>query len=146
MKVLIVDDHWMIRASLKHAIEKLDATLESLEAGSFKEASDALQNTPDIDLMLIDLVMPGYSDLDGLRSLRANYPDIPIVVISVHEDREHVLQAISQGVIGYIPKSAEGAELLHALTLVLNGGVYFPRDILQGNRSNVINQLLAQSA
>ncbi|GLK69305.1 DNA-binding response regulator [Hansschlegelia plantiphila] len=124
----------MIRASLKHAIEKLQGSFEPLDAASFQEALDLLRENPDIELMFIDLVMPGLSEFEGLRTLRANYSDIPIAVISVHEDREHVLQAISEGVIGYIPKSAEGAELLRALTLVLNGDVYFPRDILQGGR------------
>ncbi len=134
MKVLIADDHWMIRASLKHAIERLQGSFEPVDAASFQEALDILRDNPDIDLMFIDLVMPGLSELEGLRTLRASYPDIPIAVISVHEDRDHVLRAISEGVIGYIPKSAEGAELLRALTLVLNGDVYFPRDILQGGR------------
>jgi DNA-binding NarL/FixJ family response regulator len=134
MKVLIADDHWMIRASLKHAMSSIDSSVETVDAESFQEASERLAQHLDIELMLIDLVMPGLSGLDGLRTLRASYPDIPIAVISVHEDRDHVLQAISEGVIAYIPKSAAGAELVRALSLVLNGGVYFPRDILQGSR------------
>lgn len=133
MKVLIVDDHWMIRSSLKQAFETIDPSLQTLDAASVKAASEMLTLHPDVDLMFIDLVMPGLSDLDALRSLRRQYPDIPIAVISVHEDRDHIMQAISEGAIGYIPKSAEGAELLRALTLVLTGGVYFPRDILQNS-------------
>lgn len=134
MKVLIADDHWMIRSSLKRAIEQLNASLEIIDAASFEEASDLLNKHPDIDLMFIDLVMPGLSEFEGLRSLRANYPDIPIAVVSVHEDRDHIVHAIAEGVIAYIPKSAGGAEFINALTLVLNGGVYFPREILQGGR------------
>ncbi len=141
MKVLIVDDHWMIRSSLKQAFETIDPSLETLDAANAKAASEMLTLHPDVDLMFIDLVMPGLSDLDALRSLRSHYPDIPVAVISVHEDRDHIMQAISEGAIGYIPKSAEGAELLRALALVLNGGVYFPRDILQGGRSNPSSQL-----
>jgi DNA-binding NarL/FixJ family response regulator len=137
MKVLIADDHWMIRASLKHAMSGIDSSVETVDAESFQEASEKLAQHFDIELMLIDLVMPGLPGLDGLRALRASYPDIPIAVISVHEDRDHVLQAISEGVIAYIPKSAAGAELIRALSLVLNGGVYFPRDILQGNRTRM---------
>lgn len=134
MKVLIADDHYMIRASLKHAIGSLDSSLETVDASTFDEAVDALQKHHDIELMFFDLVMPGLSEFNGLRTLRSRYPDIPIAVISVHEDRDYVLRAIEEGVIAYIPKSAEGGELVKALTLVLNGGVYFPRDILQGNR------------
>lgn len=134
MKILIADDHWMIRESLKHAICNLDSSLETVDASTFGEAVDVLNAHADIDLMLFDLVMPGLSEFEGLSILRARYPDIPIAVISVHEDRDHVLRAIEEGVIAYIPKSAGGQELVKALTLVLNGGVYFPRDILQGSR------------
>lgn len=132
MKVLIADDHWMIRASLKHALNSIDPGFRPLEAASFPEALDTLRDNPDTELMLIDLVMPGCSEFNGLRSLRKNYPDIPIAVISVHENKEHVLKSIADGVIGYIPKSTEGAELMNALSRVLKGDVYFPRDILQG--------------
>lgn len=132
MKVLIADDHWMIRASLKHALKTIDASFRPLEAASYPEALDILRANPDTGLMLIDLVMPGSSEFDGLRSLRKSYPDIPVAVISVHENKEHVLQSIADGVIGYIPKSTDGAELLKALSRVLNGDVYFPREILHG--------------
>ena len=134
MKILIADDHWMIRASLKHAISELDSSLETVDASTFDEAMELLSAHHDIDLMLFDLVMPGLSEFEGLSTLRARYPDIPIAVISVHEDRNRVLRAIDEGVIAYIPKSAGGDELVKALKLVVNGGVYFPRDILQGNR------------
>lgn len=134
MKILIADDHWMIRASLKHAISVLDRSLETVDASTFDEAMALLSAHHDIDLMLFDLVMPGLSEFEGLSTLRARYPDIPIAVISVHEDRNRVLRAIEEGVIAYIPKSAGGDELVKALTLVVNGGVYFPRNILQGNR------------
>ncbi|MBB4653356.1 DNA-binding NarL/FixJ family response regulator, partial [Aminobacter niigataensis] len=125
MKILIADDHWMIRASLKHAISNLDSSLETVDASTFDEAMELLNIHHDIELMLFDLVMPGLSEFDGLSTLRARYPDIPIAVISVHEDRNRILRAIEEGVIAYIPKSAGGDELAKALTLVVNGGVYF---------------------
>lgn len=134
MKILIADDHWFIRDSLKHIVKKVRLTLEPLEAGSFDEALDLLRTHSDIELMLIDLVMPGFSEFDGLRLLRASYPDVPVAVISVHDDREYVLRAIAEGVIGYIPKSDGGAEILRALTKIIHGEVYFPRDILHGSR------------
>jgi len=134
MKVLVADDHWMIRSSLKHAIGELYKSCAVLDASSYPEAVQTLAENPDVDLMFVDLVMPGLSEFEGIRRLRAGFPDIPIAVISVHEDREHVLHAIEEGVIAYIPKSAEGSELIRALKIVLNGDVYFPRDILQGGR------------
>nr|WP_309402208.1 response regulator transcription factor [Aminobacter niigataensis]WMD00148.1 response regulator transcription factor [Aminobacter niigataensis] len=132
MKVLIADDHWFIRDSLKHVVKKVRLALEPIEAGSFDEAIELLADNPDVELMLIDLVMPGFSEFEGLRTLRRAFPDIPIAVISVHEDRDFVINAITEGVVGYIPKSAGGAEILNALTLIINGSVYFPRQILQG--------------
>ena len=126
MKVLIADDHWMIRSSLKHAIRTVNSALEPLEAGSFQEAFHLLGDNPDVELMLIDLMMPGLPEFEGLRSLRAKHPEVPVAIVSVHEDREHVVQAIAEGVIGYIPKSADGAEMLRALTLVLNGEFISP--------------------
>lgn len=131
MKILIADDHWFIRDSLKHVVKKVRLTLEPLEADNFDQAIELMRQHSDIELMLIDLVMPGFSEFDGLRALRSLYPDVPIAVISIHEDREFVMNAIAEGVVGYIPKSAGGAEILRALTLVIDGGVYFPRDILQ---------------
>ena len=130
MKVLIADDHWFIRDSLKHIVKKVRMTLEPVEAGSFDEATELLAAHPDVALMLIDLVMPSFSEFEGLRTLRRSYPDIPIAVISVHEERDYVMNAIAEGVVGYIPKSAGGAEILSALSLIINGGVYFPREIL----------------
>ena len=134
MKVLIADDHWMIRSSLKHAIAELTHSYVTYDAGTYDDAIEILKENPDTDLVLLDLVMPGLAEFEGVRRLRKNYPDIPIAVISVHEDRDHVLNAIKEGVIAYIPKSAEGSELIRALKLVLDGNVYFPREILQGAR------------
>lgn len=133
MKILIADDHWFIRDSLIHVMKKVRLALVPLEASSFDEAIALLTVNPDVELMLIDLVMPGFSEFEGLRALRRSFPDIPIAVISVHEDREFVINAITEGVVGYIPKSAGGAEIFSALTLIVNGSVYFPRGILQGN-------------
>lgn len=133
MKVLLADDHWIVRDSLKHAMRSVGPQVEVLEASNFDEAVDLLRKNPDTALMMVDLVMPGFTEFNGLRMLRSTYPDIPIVVVSVHEERDYVIRAIEEGVIGYIPKSAEGAEVLRALTLVLSGEVYFPRSILQNS-------------
>lgn len=133
MKVLLADDHWIVRDSLKHAMRSVGPHVEVLEASDFEEALDLLRNNPDTALMLVDLVMPGFTEFNGLRMLRSTYPDIPIAVVSVHEERDYVIRAIEEGVIGYIPKSAEGAEVLRALTLVINGEVSFPRSILQSS-------------
>lgn len=135
MRILVADDHWMIRASLKQAVNKIDPEIQVVEACTFSEALELLNVHSDIELTFIDLIMPGHSEFEGLRSLRAQHPTVPVVIISVYDDREHLLQAVSEGVIGYIPKSIDAPEMLTALTTILRGGVYFPRDILQGLRA-----------
>ncbi|MDQ0390916.1 response regulator [Labrys monachus] len=131
MKILIADDHWVVRQSLKQVMRRLRQKLETYEAATFDEAAALLVEHPDIDLMLIDLVMPGFDAFDGLHKLRTKFPEVPVVVVSVHEDVDHVLRSVEQGVIGYVPKSAGGPEIERALERVLAGEVSFPRRIIE---------------
>lgn len=130
LTILIADDHWVVRESLKQVAQGLDSNLRIEEAGGFNEALAVLQDNPDVGLLLIDLVMPGFTEMEGLRLIRSNYPSIPIVIVSVHEDPNYVLRAIQHGVIGYIPKSSGPEEIQHALQRVLAGEVAFPRDLI----------------
>jgi DNA-binding NarL/FixJ family response regulator len=131
MKVLIADDHWMVRESLKQVIRRLHKALEVFEAATFGEALALLHKHTDIDLMLVDLIMPGFDEFDGLRKLRGEFPEVPVVVVSVHEDIEHILRAVEHGVIGYIPKSSSGPEIERSFERVLAGEVSFPRRIIE---------------
>ena len=130
MTVLIADDHWVVRESLKQVTKSLGSRYRSLEASNFHEALQALSDTPEIGLVLVDLIMPGFNEFDGLGLLRLKFPTVPFVVISIHEDPEYVLKAISYGVVGYIPKSANATEIKRALIRVISGEVAFPREIL----------------
>ncbi len=130
MRILIADDHWVVRESLKQVAKSLDKNNTIVEAASFNDALDLLERSPDIGLMLIDLIMPGFGEFEGLKLLRSRYPAIPIVVVSIHEDPEYVLNAIAHGVIGYIPKSASSEEIRRALIRVISGEVAFPREII----------------
>lgn len=131
MKILIADDHWVVRESLKQVMRGVTGPVDVLEAASFSEAAAILADHPDIDLMLVDLVMPGFDAFDGLARLRREFPGAPIVVVSVHEDVDHVIRAMEHGAIGYIPKSAGGEEIGRALERVLAGEVWFPRRIIE---------------
>ncbi|GAB5469378.1 MAG: response regulator transcription factor [Rhodospirillales bacterium] len=130
MRILIADDHWVVRESLKQVAKSLDKDNVVVEAASFNDALELLDEAPDIGLMLIDLIMPGFGEFEGLKLLRSNYPSIPIVVVSIHEDPQYVLNAIAHGVIGYIPKSASSQEIRRALVRVISGEVAFPREII----------------
>lgn len=127
--ILIADDHWVVRESLKSVARGLcDGEIE--EASNLDEALAALARNPMIGLVLIDLVMPDTREFEGLQELRSRFPSVPVVIVSVHEDPEHVLEAIRHGVVGYIPKSCGAAQIKQALSRVLAGEVSFPRDIL----------------
>ena len=130
LKLLIADDHWVVRQSLKQVARGLGDDVSVLEASSFDEAVSVLDQNPGISLLLVDLIMPGFNEFEGLRLIRSKFPEIPVVIISVHEDSEYVLRAIQHGVIGYIPKSANAQEINRALSRVLAGEVAFPRNIL----------------
>lgn len=146
MKILIADDHWVVRQSLKQVMRRLRQTLETFEAETFDEAAALLVEHPDIDLMLIDLVMPGFDAFEGLHKLRTNFPDVPVVVVSVHEDVDHVLRSLEHGVIGYVPKSAGGSEIERALERVLAGEVSFPRRIIERSAGGSNPKLAAEPA
>lgn len=128
--ILIADDHWVVRESLKQVAQGLDSSLRVEEAGGFDEALAVLQSNPDVGLLIIDLVMPGFSEMEGLRLIRNSYPSLPIVIVSVHEGPNYVLRAIQHGVIGYIPKSSGPEEIQNALQRVLSGDVAFPRELI----------------
>ncbi len=130
MTILIADDHWVVRESLKQVARGIDAGVDIKEAASLEEAIVILERSGPISLILIDLVMPGMKDFEGLELLRRRFPSIPVAVISIHEDPDYVRQAIQNGVIGYIPKSANAEEIRRALTRIFDGEVYFPRDLL----------------
>lgn len=128
--ILIADDHWVVRESLKQVAQSLDSSLLVEEAGGFDEALAVLKENPDVGLLIIDLVMPGFTEMEGLRLIRSSYPSLPIVIVSVHEGPNYVLRAIQHGVIGYIPKSSGPEEIQHALQRVLAGDVAFPREVI----------------
>jgi len=130
MTILIADDHWVVRESLKQVARGIAANVDIKEAATLEEAIAILERNGAISLILIDLVMPGVKDFEGLELLRRRFPSIPVAVISIHEDPDYVRQAIQNGVIGYIPKSANAEEIRRALTRIFEGEVYFPRDLL----------------
>lgn len=134
MKVLIADDHWIVRETLKQVMKQFSKSFEPLEAADFSEAREILNHNPDVGLILIDLIMPGFNEFEGLKALRDEYPEVPVVVVSVHEDADYVLESIAHGVVGYIPKSAEAEEIMQALERVLSGEVSFPRQIIENSR------------
>jgi DNA-binding NarL/FixJ family response regulator len=130
LKILIVDDHPLIREAMRSLLGTLDDRLEVIEAGDCNEALAAAARHPDLGLILLDIHMPGMSGLDALGSFRDQHPAIPVVVMSGSENRDDVMRAIDGGAMGFIPKSQPSRVMINALRLVLAGGVYLPVEIL----------------
>jgi len=139
MKILIVDDHHLIREGMRPVLERLapagsDERVEVFEADNFEAATAAVVAHPDLDLVLLDLRMPGTSGLGGLAQWQKRFPGLPGVMMSGEDDPALVRAAIDQGALGYIPKSSTSEVILNALRLVLSGGTYLPREALAPNR------------
>jgi DNA-binding NarL/FixJ family response regulator len=130
LTILIADDHWVVRESLKQVARSIDPSVNIKEAATLEQAISVLERYPLVGLVLVDLVMPGMNEFEGLELLRRRFPTIAIAVITIHEDPNYVRQAIQNGVIGYIPKSASADEIRRAFTRIFGGEVYFPRDLL----------------
>jgi DNA-binding NarL/FixJ family response regulator len=135
MKVLYADDHWITRSAARHLIDRLERGSELLEAADFRQALEIASSNPDLDLILLDLLMPGMKRFEGLRAMRECLPQVPVVVMSAIEDRDEILRCIEAGAMGYIPKSAQSEEVESALQTVLAGGVAFPRRLLEQQNS-----------
>ncbi|HBF99657.1 MAG TPA: DNA-binding response regulator [Alphaproteobacteria bacterium] len=131
MKILSADDHWVSRTGLRHSLSLLEWPVNSfLEASSFAEAREIAAQNPDLDLIVMDLLMPDGSGFDELAVLTQIVPEVPIIVVSMAENRQDVIRAIDAGAMGFVPKSAPGTELVRAIEIVLAGEIYLPPQIM----------------
>lgn len=130
MKILVVDDHLLVREGLKSVLKQVDCRVEVLEAGNAAEALRLVGMNEDLDLILLDLGLPDCGGRHVLEEIRRDHGDIPVVVLSASTDIADVLCCIQDGAAGFIPKSSTAGATLGALRLVLSGGVYLPPDIL----------------
>lgn len=126
VRILIADDHPLVRRALAVSLSALAETVTLNEAGSLDQALAILADAADIDLIVFDLRMPGSSGLAGLAQVRATAPGVPVVVLTSDENPRLALKALEQGASGFIPKTAPEPVLLAAIRLVLQGGVYIP--------------------
>jgi DNA-binding NarL/FixJ family response regulator len=128
MRILIVDDHPLIQVALQHVLEELDPALELFQAQEAVAARAVLAVSPALDLIVLDLTLPGCNGFDFLRELRRDWPGIPVLVLSATHDRATIETALDMGAMGFIPKTANAQLLLAAMRLVLAGGVYVPTE------------------
>ena len=126
MKILVADDHAQFRDGLRYLLGQLCDEVEVLEAKDGAGAVELAAAHPELELVLLDLGMPGIDGLAGLRLLRARCPALPIVILSGSEEPADMRQALDAGALGFIPKSSSSPVMLSALRLVLSGGIYLP--------------------
>ena len=130
MKILVIDDHVLIREALRGVLKELSHDAVLFDASSCSQAMQIVSEQADIGLILLDLNLPDRDGFDVLAELREQYPTISVVVLSALQDRSVVLKALDWGASGYIPKSAKREVMISALKLVFAGGIYIPPEIL----------------
>ena len=131
-RIIIVDDHPLFRAALRQTLAGTDAGGSVEEAGDLAALSAALEADRECDLVLLDLNMPGAHGFSGLLLLRAQYPEVPVMIISAVEDHKVIRRTFELGAAGYLPKSAGPAEIRAAIDTVLRGEVVVPDGVNLG--------------
>ena len=129
-RFIIVDDHPLFRGALGQALRAAFAGAQILEAGSLDELIDKLAKVSEIDLILLDLTMPGVHGVSGLIYLRAQHPDIPVVIVSASEDAGTIRQCVDCGASGFIPKSQPVERIREAIRSIIGGEVWLPPDVV----------------
>jgi DNA-binding NarL/FixJ family response regulator len=135
MKLLLVDDHALLRDGLALLMAQEFDGVQVLQAGTVAEAHAALRADPDVRLVLLDLGLPDGNGIEALPQLREAAPAAVLVALSADERRETVLAAIAAGAAGYISKTSQSGVMLEALRFVLSGGVYLPAAVLEQRAS-----------
>ena len=128
-RLLIADDHPLFRGALREAVSGLFVRSSIAEAGTFDEVSAILDQASDVDLILLDLAMPGVRGFSGLMYLRAQYPSMPVVVVSASDEPSVIRRCMDFGASGFIPKTLGVEAMREAIATVLKGGVWTPPDV-----------------
>jgi DNA-binding NarL/FixJ family response regulator len=144
-RLMIVDDHPLFRGALNQALSASIASADIAEAGSLDEMIARLAQSTEYDLILLDLAMPGVNGLTGLLYLRAQHPEIPVVIVSASEDVPLIRRAIEFGASGYVPKSHPVEKIRDAVRQVLDGAIWVPADIdLAANADKETTELVGR--
>ena len=137
-KIVIADDHALVRGGLELVVKMAVPSAEIFQANNFDETINVLQSNFSIDLVLLDLMMPGMWH-DSIKKITQQFPDVPIVIVSVKEDFDSIHNSISLGASGFIPKTSAPEVTISAIQLVLSGGVYTPPHVLNPQTKNIPN-------
>ena len=128
-RLLIADDHPLYRGALREAVTGLFEHIDIAEAGTFNEVTELLERGSEVDLVLLDLTMPGVRGFSGLMYLRAQYPGVPVIVVSANDDPAAIRHCMEFGASGFIPKTLGVEAMRGAISRILSGGVWTPPDV-----------------
>ncbi|MAG77301.1 MAG: DNA-binding response regulator [Colwelliaceae bacterium] len=131
MKIAIADDHPLFRAALMQAVNECVSNASIEEADSFEQLTHTIEATPELELVFLDLHMPGNDGFTGLAQLQNNHPDLIVIMVSSDERPEVMRKAINFGAAAFIPKSVDLATIASAVNSVLDGETWLPEDIEQ---------------
>ena len=128
IRVILADDHTLVRAGIRALLEKLPAVKVVGEAGDGREVLNLVKAQPP-DVVLMDIAMPGLNGLEAAERMARDFPGVRIIILTMHDNEEYVLRALKAGVAGYLLKKSATAELDTALHQVLRGEIYLSREI-----------------
>ncbi len=126
---IVADDHPLFRKALRQTVEAAFDAADIVEAGNLDEVTDALSARVDADLVLFDLNMPGAHGFSGLIYLRAQFPEIPVCIVSATEDAATIRNAMALGASGYVPKSGSTEQIREAISAILAGDTWLPETV-----------------
>ena len=139
IRVLIADDHALVRAGIRALVERIDGVVVVGEAGKGSEALELVRQLGP-DLILLDITMPDGNGFEVLDQVTKQYPEIRVIVLTVHEAGEYALRAVREGAAGYLPKSAASIELEQAIQTVIRGERYISPETAQNTIFEVTNR------
>jgi DNA-binding NarL/FixJ family response regulator len=145
-RILIADDHPLFRGALRQAVIGALQGADIVEAGDFDTVSKELETNPQMDLVLLDLAMPGVQGFSGLLYLRAQYPSVPVIVISANDDRGVIRRCLDFGASGFIPKTTDAEAMRGAICAVLDGNVWVPSDLAGKSADQMEGELVRRLA
>ena len=130
MKILIVDDHPIYRKGLIALLDQMEPDTVLLQASDGAQALALIAEHDDLDVVILDLVIPGMDGLRAITEFGKIRPELPVIILSSSENPADVRAALANGALGYVPKSAAEHTLLTAIRVVLNGDIYVPPLVL----------------
>ena len=129
-RIVVADDHALVRGGLVQLIKLVEENVDIIETNDFQQTLEYLSHGQAVDLVLMDLLMPGMNGMEGIKQICIEWPEIPVIVVSVRENITAIRNALAAGAMGYIPKTSSPDVMMSAIKLVLSGGVYVPPHVL----------------